>query len=92
MIRSFRDREAEKLFHDQFSKKYQNIERQAQRKLMQLDQAQVLENLARVPGNHLEALHGDREGQHSIRINSQYRICFRWQAADALEVEIVDYH
>jgi toxin HigB-1 len=92
VIRSFRDREAEKLFHDHFSKRHRNIERPAQRKLMQLDQAQTLEDLARIPGNRLEVLRGDRKGQHSIRINDQYRVCFRWTEPDAFEVEIVDYH
>jgi toxin HigB-1 len=92
VIQSFRDPETEKLFHDQFSKKYRSIERSARRKLMQLDQAQTLEDLARIPGNHLEALRGDRKGQHSMRINDQYRLCFRWNQPDAREVEIVDYH
>ena len=92
MIRSFRDREAEKLFQDEFSKTYHNIERNAQRKLMELDQARTLADLIRVPGNRLEALKGDRKGQHSLRINDQYRLCFRWKEPDAFDVEIVDYH
>ena len=92
MIRSFRDREAEKLFQDQFSRKYQSIERAAQRKLTMLDQAETLEDLTSLPGTRLEALTGDRKGQHSIRINDQYRVCFVWSAGDAAEVEIVDYH
>jgi toxin HigB-1 len=92
VIRSFRDREAGKLFQDQFSRKYQSIERTAQRKLTMLDQAETLEDLTALPGTRLEALTGDRKGQHSIRINDQYRLCFVWSAGDATEVEIVDYH
>lgn len=92
MIRSFRDGEAEKLFQDQFSRKYQSIERTAQRKLTMLDEAEALEDLAALPGTRLEALAGDRKGQYSIRINDQYRVCFIWSAGDATEVEIVDYH
>ena len=59
---------------------------------MQLDQAQTLEDLASIPGNHLEALQGNRKGQHRMRINDQFRICFRWTQPDAFDVEIVDYH
>jgi proteic killer suppression protein len=92
MIRSFRDREAEKLFHDQFSKKYRSIERTAQRKLTMLDEAETLEDLAALPGTRLEPLTGDRKGQYSIRINDQYRVCFLWSGGDATQVEIVDYH
>ena len=92
MIRSFRDGEAEKLFNDEFSRKYQAIERPAQRKLTALDEAETLQDLAALPGNHLEALKRDRKGQHSIRINDQYRICFVWVDGHATDVEIVDYH
>jgi proteic killer suppression protein len=92
VIRSFRDREAEKLFQDQFSKKYQSIERTARRKLTMLDEAETLEDLMALPGTRLEALAGDRKGQHSIRINDQYRVCFVWSDGDATQVEIVDYH
>jgi proteic killer suppression protein len=92
MIRSFRDAEAEKLFNDEFSRKYQAIERIAQRKLTSLDEAEDLQDLAGLPGNRLEALKGDRKGQHSIRINDQYRVCFVWTDGDATDVEIVDYH
>ena len=91
MIRSFRDAEAERLFHDQFSKRFQAIERTARRKLNQVDRATGLRDLA-LPGNHVEALSGDRAGQHSIRINDQFRICFVWRDGDAYEVEITDYH
>jgi proteic killer suppression protein len=92
VIRSFRDSDAEKLFNDEFSKKYQGIERSARRKLLALHNAETLNDLRALPGNHLESLKGDRDGQHSIRINDQYRICFIWSEPDATEVEIVDYH
>ena len=92
MIRSFRDTEARKLFNDEFSKKYQAIERTAQRKLTMLDEAETLKDLAVLPGNHLEALTKDRKGQHSIRISGQFRICFTWRNGNAENVEIVDYH
>jgi toxin HigB-1 len=68
------------------------IERAALRKLTQLDRSRELRDLRVPPGNRLEALKGDRAGRHSIRINDQYRLCFRWQGEDALDVEIVDYH
>ncbi len=92
MIRSFRDAEAKKLFNDEFSGKYQVIERAAQRKLTALDEAETLQDLAALPGNHLEALKGDRKGQHGIRINDRYRLCFVWADGYATGVEIVDYH
>jgi toxin HigB-1 len=91
VIRSFRDREAEKLFQDQFSRKYQSIERTAQRKLTMLDEAETLTDLTALPGTRLEALTGDRKGQYGIRINDQYRVCFVWSDGDANEIEIVDY-
>ena len=68
------------------------IKKVAERKLLQLDNAITLEDLRSPPGNHLEALFGDREGQHSIRINDQWRICFIWTQEGPTEVEIVDYH
>lgn len=92
MIRSFRDTEAQKLFNDEFSKRYQAIERTAQRKLTMLDEAETLQDLAVLPGTRLEALTKDRKGQHSIRINDQFRICFSWKDGNAENVEIVDYH
>jgi toxin HigB-1 len=92
VIRSFRDAEAKKLFNDEFSKKYQVIERTAQRKLTALDEAEALQDLAALPGNRLEALKGNRKGQYSIRINDQYRLCFVWADGHASEVEILDYH
>ena len=92
MIRSFRDTEAEALFSGRFSRRLQHVARVAQRKLQQLHAASALRDLTVFPGNRLEALAGDRRGQHSIRINDQYRICFVWHDGDADDVEIVDYH
>ena len=93
MIRSFACHETEKLFNDESSRRLPTqIHRAARRKLLLLHQARSLNDL-RVPyGNHLEALKGDRAGQHSIRINDQWRLCFRWQGQDAFNVEIADYH
>jgi toxin HigB-1 len=93
MIRSFVDRDAEALFHGRFARRLaRDIQRVAQRKLRQLHQVKELRDLAAPPGNRLEALHGDRAGQYSIRINERWRICFVWNAGDAERVEIVDYH
>lgn len=92
MIRSFRDPRTEALFNDQVVPRYRTIERAARRRLLYLHQAKRLEDLRAPPGNRLEALKGDRRGQHSIRINDQWRICFRWQDGDVFDVEIVDYH
>jgi toxin HigB-1 len=92
MIRSFRDAEARKLFHDEFSRTYHVIERVARRKLTALDESETLQDLAALPGNHLESLKGSRRGQHSLRINDQYRLCFVWADGHATDVEIVDYH
>jgi len=93
MIRTFRCKETEKLFHGRFSTKLpQVIQRSAAIKLNILNAATVLETLRVPPSNHLEALHHDREGHYSIRINKQWRICFVWQGSDVYDVEIVDYH
>ncbi|HEU0157418.1 MAG TPA: type II toxin-antitoxin system RelE/ParE family toxin [Stellaceae bacterium] len=93
MIRSFADRDAEALFHGRFARRLpQDVQRVGQRKLRQLHQAIELRDLAAPPGNRLEALRGDRAGQHSIRINDRWRICFVWRDGDAEKVEIVDYH
>jgi proteic killer suppression protein len=92
MIRSFRDSRTELLFNDEDVPRFRAIERVARRKLLYLHQARRLEDLRVPPGNRLEALKGDRQGQHSIRINDQWRICFRWKDGDAFDVEIVDYH
>ncbi|OGP78667.1 MAG: plasmid maintenance system killer family protein [Deltaproteobacteria bacterium RBG_19FT_COMBO_60_16] len=93
MIRSFRCKETEKLFGRQFSRKLPpDVQRVARRKLEVLDAAEKLEDLRIPPSNRLEKLLGKREGQHSIRINDQWRICFRWREGNAYDVEIVDYH
>ena len=93
MIKTFKCKETEKLFRGQFSSRLaEAIQRTAAIKLKILNAASVLETLRVPPSNHLEALHHDREGQHSIRINKQWRICFFWQGGDACDVEIVDYH
>jgi toxin HigB-1 len=93
MIRSFADRDAEALFHGRFSRRIgADVQRAAQRKLRQLHNAEVLGDLAAPPGNRLELLRGDRGGQHSIRINDQWRICFTWTESGPVDVEIVDYH
>jgi proteic killer suppression protein len=91
MIRSFRDRDAERLHARRFSRRLQTIERTARIRLELLDAATSLRDL-KLPGLRLEALKGDRAGQYSIRINDQHRVCFRWQDGDAYDVEIVDYH
>jgi proteic killer suppression protein len=93
MIRSFADRDAEALFHGRFARRLaHDVQRIAQRKLLQLHQAEELRDLAAPPGNRLELLRGKRAGQHSIRINDQWRICFVWRDDGAERVEIVDYH
>ena len=93
MIESFKDREIEKIFHRQRSRKLpQDIHRRAYAKLLQIHRAQRLPDLSALPGNRFEWLKGDHQGQCSIRINDQWRVCFRWDAGDAYEVEIVDYH
>ena len=92
MIKTFRSKETEQLHARQRVKRFRAFERIAQRKLRQLDIATELRDLASPPGNHLEALKGDRKGQHSIRINDQWRVRFLWRDGDAFDVEIVDYH
>lgn len=92
MIRTFKDRDTEALFLDEPSRRFAGIERAARRKLLMLDAARYLNELRSPPGNRLEALKGMRKGQHSIRVNDQWRICFRWKGGDAWDVEIVDYH
>ena len=91
MIRSCKDRETEKLLRRVASRKFQRIERAARLKLGFLDAAAALTDLA-LPGLRLEKLSGNRAGQYSIRVNEQYRICFRWREGDAYEVEVTDYH
>ena len=92
MIVSFRDSDAEKLVGGRRVQRFVSFEAVARRKLRQLQIAGRLDDLRVPPGNRLEALQGDRAGQYSIRINDQYRVCFRWTAAGAEDVEIVDYH
>ncbi|MBM4125635.1 MAG: plasmid maintenance system killer protein [Nitrospira sp.] len=97
MIRSFRDRGSEDIFDGSDSSVARkacprNLWPVARRKLDQVHRVRDLAELAVPPGNRLERLRGDRSGQHSIRINDQYRVCFRWEAGDAYEVEIADYH
>jgi proteic killer suppression protein len=92
VIQSFRCYETERVFRLEGSRKFGNIAQVALRKLKMLDAATVLEDLARFPGNRLEALKGDRKGQHSIRVNDQFRVCFAWRDGNAHGVEIVDYH
>lgn len=92
MIRGFQDKETEKLFNRRPSKVPQAILRRAFRKLRMLHAALELKDLATPPGNRLEPLTGAREGQHSIRINDQFRVCFVWEDGNAYDVEIVDYH
>ena len=92
MIRSFRCRDTERLFNDERTRRFHSVEDVARRKLLWLDAATRLDDLRAPPGNRLEALKGDRRGRHSIRINDQWRICFRWEDGDAFDVEIVDYH
>ena len=92
MIRSFKCADTEKLFNRIRVKRFVNIESVARRKLEQLDWSTTLDDLRVPPGNRLEALKRDRLGQHSIRINDQFRVCFTWTADGASDVEIVDYH
>jgi proteic killer suppression protein len=92
VIRGFGDAETKSLFETGRSRKFRGIESVAKRKLDMIDAAGQLDDLRVPPGNRLEALKGDRKGQHSVRINDQFRICFRWKEDGAEDVEIVDYH
>ena len=92
MIHSFSCVDTEALFRSQVVPRFKNIERVARRKLLQIHAATDLANLRVPPGNQLEALKGDRRGQWSVRINEQWRICFRFLEGDAFDVEITDYH
>jgi toxin HigB-1 len=93
VIRSFKNRVAEEIWQGEVNRRLpREIQEVARRKLRMLNNAQTLADLRIPPGNRLERLQGDRAGQHSIRINDQWRICFEWQSGDAFEVEIVDYH
>ena len=94
MIKSFKDRRAQAIFEGRHPGKGfpADVIGRARRKLIMLDEAETLSDLAKLPGNHLEALKKDRAGQYSIRINDQWRVCFVWLGSDALNVEIADYH
>lgn len=92
MIRSFADRDTEELFTDEKNRRFNAIARVALRKLIQLNQARLLTDMAAPPGNRLEALSGSLAGFHSIRVNDQWRIIFRWESDGCSEVAIVDYH
>lgn len=93
MIRSFADRETRRLFDHRPGRRFpSSLHRAVLRKLLVLDAAESLQDLSSPPGNRLEKLRGDRSGQHSIRINDQWRLCFRWRNGDAYEVQIADYH
>ena len=92
MIKSFKCRHTEELVKTGKTRRFNAIQRTAERKLQQLLSAEALKDLKSPPGNRLEPLSGDREGQHSIRINDQWRVCFRWTDEGAEDVEIVDYH
>jgi proteic killer suppression protein len=93
MIASFRDKETERLWHSGKNRRLPaDLQRRAFKKLAILNAALTLDNLKVPPGNQLEALRGSRVGQHSIRVNDQYRACFVWRDGNAFEVEIVDYH
>ena len=91
MIRSYRDKDAQRLMEREFSRRLQSIERKARIRLELLDAAILLQDL-NLPGMRLEPLRGDRKGQYSIRINDQFRVCFEWRNGDAFNIEIVDYH
>ena len=93
MIQTFADKESERLFNREPVKRFPPpVQRPALRKLLILDAAESVDDLRNPPGNRLEKLQGDREGQYSIRINDQWRVCFRWDAGDGYEVEVTDYH
>ena len=92
MIQSFACKDTERLFHSELSRRFKAIERVARRKLLMLHAAVVLNDLKVPPGNMLEPLKDDRKGQHSIRINDQWRVCFKWKEGGPHDVEIVDYH
>jgi proteic killer suppression protein len=92
MIASWRNSSLKRLYFGEDIRRFRAIEAQARTRLRRLDAAEALQDLAAFTGNRLEALRGDRKGQHSIRVNDQWRICFRWSEGKAYDVEIVDYH
>lgn len=92
MIKTFRCKETQSLFEGKCPRKFKSFAKVAERKLQMLDDAHALQDLRVPPGNRLEALRGDRKGQWSIRINDQWRVCFRFEDGNVLDVEITDYH
>jgi proteic killer suppression protein len=92
MIKTFANKDTESLFSGVRVRRFVNVEGPARRKLEYLDAADALDDLRVPPGNRLEALKGDRSGQHGIRVNDQFRVCFHWKNGDAYDVEIIDYH
>jgi proteic killer suppression protein len=92
VIRSFASKQTEQMWNGVRVRAFDAFRAKAENRLAMLDVAKQLGDLAGLPGNHLEALKGNRKGQHSIRINLQWRLCFRWQDGDAYDVEIIDYH
>jgi toxin HigB-1 len=92
VIRSFRGKETEAMFLGNPTRRFRSIGRVVQRKLLQVHAARRLDDLRAFPGNRLESLSADRQGQHSIRVNDQFRVCFVWRDGDALDVEVTDYH
>ena len=92
MIKDFKDKHTQALYEGKPVRKWQAIRRQAERRLHILDMATCMEDLKNLPSNRFEALRGDRKGQYSIRINQQWRVCFRWKNKEPYNVEIVDYH
>jgi proteic killer suppression protein len=93
VIRSFRDKDSERVFRRERTRRFSGVlARAALRKLLIIDAAETIEDLRSPPGNRLERLSGRRAGQHSIRVNDQWRVCFRWERGAAVDVEIVDYH
>jgi proteic killer suppression protein len=92
MIRTFKNKATRAFYEGKWIKQWQSFQKQAERRLQILDQATCLQDLKSLPSNHFEALCGNREGQFSIRINLQWRICFRWVNEEPHDVEIVDYH
>jgi len=92
VIRSFRDKDTEAVFERRRVRRFQQVAAVALRRLVQIDSADELRDLASPPANRLEMLRGDRAGQYSIRINDQYRVCFLWKDSHAFDVEIADYH